>query len=151
MTSISQVTYLANNNDYFHSEENIPTFLTEPVVVTLKHRPAHTKICQLDCSARVDQAVPAGNISVNILQLCQVLQASSNISSHGGQSSVGHFIQVLAVSFIHKVAPSQQVPMVRGNEYCKFYNHLYSFIRFEVTVQHELHHGIDWLIPCTNS
>ena len=34
------------------------TFLAKSVVVALKHWSCHPKVCEFDCSAGVDQAVP---------------------------------------------------------------------------------------------
>ena len=68
VTSSAQATCLARRSlKYLYKLFSRITFLAKPIVVTLKHRPAHPKIGQLYGSAWVYQAVSAGNVSVNIL------------------------------------------------------------------------------------
>ena len=107
------------------------TFLVEPVVVVLVHGPRHAEVCELDGARRVDEAVPAmggfvknlymlsnvntyaevtispaGDVPVDVLELCEVAEPPGDVERHRGEAAVGHLVQVLAVALVHQVAPA---------------------------------------------
>ena len=75
----------------------------------LVHGPGHSEIRQFDCSAGVDEAVPAGDVSVNVLELRQITQSPGDIQRHGRQTTIGHLVKLLTVSLAHQVAPGEKI------------------------------------------
>ena len=53
---------------------------------------------------------PAGDVPVHILLLGEVLEALGDVVGHGGEPLVGHLVQLLPVSLVHKMSPSQKIP-----------------------------------------